>query len=82
MTQRRLLRIGFGLVVGLAARWMLPGRHPASLMLTAALSLLGALGAGLVAERVVPPESAQPARFLFAALGAIAVLLCYEVVTH
>jgi uncharacterized membrane protein YeaQ/YmgE (transglycosylase-associated protein family) len=66
----------------LAARLLLPGRHPSSLALTAVLSVLGAIAAGWMAERVVPAESAQPARLLFSALGAIAVLLCYEVVTH
>lgn len=82
MTPRPLRQIGFGLASGLAIRLLLPGRYPANIMLTAVLSLLGAAAAGLLAERIVPPESPQPARYLFSALGSVAVLLCYEVVTH
>jgi uncharacterized membrane protein YeaQ/YmgE (transglycosylase-associated protein family) len=76
---RRILQTGFGLVVGVAVRVLLPG-HPAMGMLaTAGLSLAGAFVAELAAERFLPADVGPRAGFVASAIGAMAVLLAYGI---
>ena len=68
-----------GLVVGLIARLLVPGRQPLGILGTTALGVVGALGGGAVARAIWGPETtaelatAWPG-YLTAILGA-AILL-------
>ncbi len=71
--RRRLGAATCGLATGLAARLVLPGHSTMGLPLTAALSVLGALTAGVITDYL----HFEQARYLIAALGALAMLLAY-----
>jgi uncharacterized membrane protein YeaQ/YmgE (transglycosylase-associated protein family) len=68
-----ILLIGF--VVGLLARLLKPGRDPMGLILTTLLGIAGALLAGWFGQQMGWYRPGQPAGFLGALLGAIAILL-------
>ena len=70
---RRLGTAACGLATGLAARLVLPGHPTMGLPLTAALSVVGALTAGVITDRL----RFEQARYLIAGLGALAMLLAY-----
>lgn len=76
---RRLYQISFGLAIGRAARFLLPGHHPISLLLTSALSLVGAAAGDVPAEQFLPASAIEQAGFALSALGAFALLLVYGV---
>lgn len=74
---RRLLQGLVGASIGLGVRLVLPGQHSLGFMITIGLSLLGALGAETVAERLLPRDELWVGGFLFSALGAMGSLLVY-----
>ena len=76
---RRFFQASFGLAIGLATRLLLPGHHSLSWVVAGALSVAGALGAGLAAEHFLPSDTVRRAGFAVSALGAIAMLLIYSV---
>ncbi len=66
--------IVFGLIVGLLARALLPGRDPMGLILTILMGIAGSILGGLVGSYLLgstPDGGFQPAGFLFSLLGAI-----------
>jgi len=75
---RRLSAAGCGLATGLAARLVLPGHPTMGLPLTAALSVAGALMAGLITDHL----RFEQARYLIASLGALAMLLAYALLAN
>ena len=64
-----------GLIVGLLARLLKPGRDRMGLILTTLLGIAGALLAGFVGQYFGWYSPGQPAGFLGALIGAIAILL-------
>jgi uncharacterized membrane protein YeaQ/YmgE (transglycosylase-associated protein family) len=74
---RRILQISFGIVVGVMTRLLLPGHVSIGMTATVALSLAGAVGGGVAAERLLPGGAEPQAGFAVAALGALAALLVY-----
>lgn len=76
---QRIFRTGFGLVLGICVRLLLPGHHSIGLVATAVLSLAGALGGELAAEKLLPADADKRAGFAVSAIGALAVLLAYGI---
>lgn len=71
-----LLWIGFGLVVGLIARFFVPGRQRLGLFLTIGLGIAGSFAGGLLNSVIFgsgPPL--QPSRWIMSIIGAVLVLL-------
>lgn len=68
--------IAFGLVVGLIARAIMPGRQSMGLVLTTVLGVVGSFIGGFVANLLTGAEllSMNPAGFIGAILGALLVL--------
>ena len=64
-----------GLVVGLLARLLKPGRDRMGLILTTLLGIAGALLSGYVCQHFGWYSPGQPAGFVGALLGAIVILL-------
>ena len=64
-----------GLVVGLLARLLKPGRDRMGLILTTLLGIAGALLSGYVGQQFGWYSPGQPAGFVGALLGAIVILL-------
>jgi uncharacterized membrane protein YeaQ/YmgE (transglycosylase-associated protein family) len=67
----------FGLVVGLVARFLIPGRQPMGLMMTTLLGVAGSLVGGFLASLLfhAPYERFHPAGLLGSVIGALLLLI-------
>lgn len=70
----------FGLVIGLLARAVMPGRQHMGLILTMILGVVGAWLGGLIGRVTGMYEEGHPAGFLMALVGALVVLFIYSFV--
>ena len=79
-----LLWIVFGLVAGIAAKWIMPGRDPGGIIVTIALGIAGAFIGGMIGTAVgFGGVSGFDIRsFLVAIGGALLLLTGYRLVTH
>ena len=68
-----ILLVGF--VVGVLARFLKPGNQRMGCLLTSLLGIGGALAAGFIGQRLGWYSPGQPANFLAAIVGAIAILV-------
>jgi uncharacterized membrane protein YeaQ/YmgE (transglycosylase-associated protein family) len=69
----------FGLVVGAVARFLVPGKQPMSLLMTALLGVVGSLLGGGISWLIWgnPEGTYNPGGFIMAIVGAIIVVLIY-----
>ncbi|MDQ5871489.1 MAG: GlsB/YeaQ/YmgE family stress response membrane protein [Acidobacteriota bacterium] len=72
----------FGLVVGIVAKFIMPGRDPGGIIITIILGIVGALIGGFLGQALNLYEPGEPAGFVGATLGAILVLWIYRVATR
>jgi len=70
--------IFFGLIVGVVARALLPGRDPMGLLATALLGVVGALFGGWVGQALGLYAVGSRVGFLGAVVGAVLVLVIYR----
>ncbi len=70
----------FGLVVGLVARAVMPGRQHMGLILTMILGLVRAWLGGLIGRATGMYKEGHPAGFLMALVGALILLFVYSLV--
>ena len=75
-----LLWIVFGLVVGVVAKFLLPGPDPGGIVLTIVLGIAGAMVGGWLGRVLGFYQPGQAAGFIMAIVGAIVILLLYRVV--
>ncbi|MGH7325062.1 MAG: GlsB/YeaQ/YmgE family stress response membrane protein [Candidatus Rokuibacteriota bacterium] len=75
-----LLWIVFGLVVGIVAKLLMPGRDPGGIILTIVLGIVGALLGGWVGRVMGLYREGEPVGFLMAVVGAVVVLALYRLV--
>jgi uncharacterized membrane protein YeaQ/YmgE (transglycosylase-associated protein family) len=68
----------FGLIVGIVAKLLMPGRDPGGFVLTAILGIVGALLGGYLGRAMGWYQEGEPAGFIVAVIGAIIVLLLYR----
>jgi len=68
----------FGLVIGLIARAVMPGRQHMGLILTMILGIVGAWLGGLIGRMTGMYEEGHPAGFFMALVGAVIVLFAYS----
>jgi uncharacterized membrane protein YeaQ/YmgE (transglycosylase-associated protein family) len=73
-----LIWIVFGLVVGVVAKFVMPGRDPGGMILTVVLGIVGALLGGWIGRALGVYQPGQPAGFIMAVIGAIVVLAVYR----
>jgi uncharacterized membrane protein YeaQ/YmgE (transglycosylase-associated protein family) len=73
-----LLWIVFGLVVGIIAKLIMPGRDPGGVIVTIVLGVVGALLGGWLGRVAGLYREGEPAGFLMAVVGAIIVLTVYR----
>lgn len=76
-----LLWIVFGLVVGVVAKFILPGRDPGGIVLTIVLGIVGAMIGGWLGRVLGFYRPGEVAGFIMAVVGAIVILALYRVVT-
>jgi len=68
----------FGLVVGIVAKFLMPGRDPGGFVITAILGIVGALVGGFVGRLIGWYGEGDPVGFIMAVAGSIIVLAVYR----
>lgn len=69
----------FGLVVGLIAKLVMPGRDPGGIIITMLLGIIGAVVGGFVGRALGLYGPGEAAGFLMSLVGAVALLALYRV---
>jgi uncharacterized membrane protein YeaQ/YmgE (transglycosylase-associated protein family) len=75
-----LLWIVFGLVVGVVAKFLMPGNDPGGIVLTIVLGIAGAMVGGWLGRVLGFYRPGDAAGFVMAIVGAIVILALYRVV--
>jgi uncharacterized membrane protein YeaQ/YmgE (transglycosylase-associated protein family) len=68
----------FGLIVGVIAKLLMPGRDPGGFVITILLGIAGALLGGFVGRALGLYGEGESAGFLMSLLGAILLLTLYR----
>jgi uncharacterized membrane protein YeaQ/YmgE (transglycosylase-associated protein family) len=77
-----LLWILFGLVVGIIAKLLMPGRDPGGFIVTTLLGIAGALVGGFIGKAMGFYGPGQSAGWLMSILGAIILLALYRMLAR
>jgi uncharacterized membrane protein YeaQ/YmgE (transglycosylase-associated protein family) len=72
----------FGLVVGIVAKLIMPGKDPGGFIITIILGIVGALLGGFLGRMLGLYQEGEPAGFIGATIGAILVLWIYRMATR
>jgi uncharacterized membrane protein YeaQ/YmgE (transglycosylase-associated protein family) len=72
--------IVFGLIVGVVAKLLMPGRDPGGMIVTILLGIAGAVVGGFIGQAMGLYGPEDPAGFFMSLLGAVALLFLYRVV--
>jgi uncharacterized membrane protein YeaQ/YmgE (transglycosylase-associated protein family) len=68
----------FGLIVGVVAKLIMPGRDPGGMIVTILLGIGGALVGGFIGRALGWYGEGDPAGFIMAVIGSILVLFAYR----
>jgi len=68
----------FGLIVGVIAKLLMPGRDPGGFVITILLGIVGAMLGGWIGRALGMYGPGQPAGFFMAIVGAIILLGIYR----
>jgi uncharacterized membrane protein YeaQ/YmgE (transglycosylase-associated protein family) len=71
--------IVFGLIVGLVAKFLMPGRDPGGFVITALIGIVGAVVGGFLGRVIGLYKDGDPVGFVMAVIGAIVLLAAYRV---
>lgn len=74
--------IVFGLIVGLVAKLLMPGRDPGGFIITGLLGIAGALLGGFLGRAMGLYGAGESAGFIMSVLGAILLLVIYRLVAR
>ena len=74
--------IFFGLIVGIIAKLLMPGRDPGGFIITILLGIAGALMGGWMGRMLGLYGPGQPAGFFMALVGSILLLVLYRMVAR
>jgi uncharacterized membrane protein YeaQ/YmgE (transglycosylase-associated protein family) len=74
--------IVFGLVIGIIAKLLMPGRDPGGFIITILLGIAGALVGGFVGRAMGFYSTGQSAGWLMSILGAIVLLALYRMLVR
>ncbi len=72
--------IVFGLIVGIIAKFLMPGRDPGGFVVTALIGIAGALIGGFIGRMIGLYREDDPVGFVMAVIGAIVLLFLYRMV--
>jgi uncharacterized membrane protein YeaQ/YmgE (transglycosylase-associated protein family) len=73
-----LLWIVFGLIVGIVAKFVMPGRDPGGMIVTIVLGIVGAMLGGWIGRALGMYQAGQPVGFIMAVIGAVVILAIYR----
>jgi uncharacterized membrane protein YeaQ/YmgE (transglycosylase-associated protein family) len=68
----------FGLVVGVIAKLLMPGRDPGGMIVTVVLGIVGAVVGGFLGRALGMYGPNEPAGFLMSLVGAVVLLAIYR----
>ncbi len=68
----------FGLIVGIIAKLVMPGRDPGGIFVTMLIGIVGAVLGGFIGRAMGLYQPGEPAGFVVATLGAILLLFIYR----
>jgi uncharacterized membrane protein YeaQ/YmgE (transglycosylase-associated protein family) len=71
-----------GLIAGVLGKLIMPGRDPGGLIITVLLGIAGALLAGYVSIILGADSVTGIARYVYATLGAVIILVLYRLIMH
>jgi uncharacterized membrane protein YeaQ/YmgE (transglycosylase-associated protein family) len=74
--------IVFGLIIGIIAKLLMPGRDPGGFIVTILLGIAGALLGGFVGRALGFYAPGEPAGFFMALLGSILLLVLYRMLAR
>ena len=69
-----------GLVIGIIAKLLMPGRDPGGCIITMLIGIAGSLVASYLGKKMGWYEQGQPAGFIGSVLGAMLLLLLYRLI--
>ncbi|NDD62939.1 MAG: GlsB/YeaQ/YmgE family stress response membrane protein [Acidobacteria bacterium] len=69
----------FGLLVGIIAKWLLPGKDPGGIIVTMLLGIAGAFVGSWMGRRLFDYAPGERAGWLLSIAGAIVLLLAYRI---
>jgi len=74
--------IVFGLIVGILAKFVMPGRDPGGFIVTVLLGIVGAVLGGFLGRTLGFYAPGEPAGLLMSIVGAVVVLALYRALTR
>jgi uncharacterized membrane protein YeaQ/YmgE (transglycosylase-associated protein family) len=72
----------FGLIVGVVAKLLMPGKDPSGFFITAIIGIVGSLIGGFLGRALGLYGEGDSAGFIMSVIGAIVLLFCYHLVTR
>ena len=76
-----LWTILIGLIVGIVAKFLMPGRDPGGFVITAVIGIVGSVIATFLGQALGFYRPGQSAGFIAAVIGSIILLMLYRMVT-
>lgn len=70
----------FGLIVGLVAKLLMPGKDPSGFFITAIIGIVGSLIGGFLGRMLGLYREGDPAGFIMSVIGAMVLLYVYHLV--
>ena len=77
-----LMLLLFGLMVGVLARWLVPGKEPGGWIASIVLGILGSFVGGYVGRLLGVSGEGEPAGFLLSVAGAVLLLVGYHFIAE
>jgi len=69
-----------GLIIGVVAKFLTPGRDPGGCLITMALGIAGSFLASYLGQKMGWYAQGEPAGFIAAVVGAILILLLFRLI--
>jgi uncharacterized membrane protein YeaQ/YmgE (transglycosylase-associated protein family) len=70
-----------GLLIGIVAKFLMPGKDPGGFIITALLGVAGAMIAHFIGVQMGWYDQGEPAGFISSVVGAVILLAIYRAVT-
>lgn len=75
-----LWTILIGAVIGVVAKFLMPGRDPGGCIITILLGIAGSYLASFLGQKMGWYQEGQTAGFIFSVIGAMILLLIYRII--
>jgi len=72
----------FGLLVGVIAKLLMPGKDPGGFLATIAIGIIGGVVGGLIGRLTGMYGEGDPVGFVMAVIGAVILLIGYRLMTR